>query len=415
MATAPPAIVEDVVSLLVVDDTEANRDMLSRRLIRKGFAVTCAAGGHEALERIAAERYDLILLDLVMPDMDGMDVLRTIRETRSAAELPVIITSAKDATSDVIAGLEAGANDYLTKPLDFAIVKARVRAQVKLKRAVERIHRLERDLAQRNRALEAANQRMRSDLAAAARIQEAMLPTSVPDRPQAKFAWMFKPCAELAGDALNVFALDDHHIAMYVLDVVGHGVAASLLSVAVSRVLTPSPDSFLVRPCAEPPGYRLLPPAEVAGQLNRRFPFDSASEQFFSLLYGVLDLQTLEWRFECAGHPGPIHVGHGGAAPRLIAAHERLPIGIGDRTYPEHLMQLEPGDRLFIYTDGISEAMSEAHEPFGSKRMLDALARSRGLPLEESIASLWNDVEQWCATSTRQDDASVVAVEIHRP
>ena len=137
MSIAPPEIVEDVVSLLVVDGTEANRDMLSRRLIRKGFAVTCAAGGREALERIAAERYDLILLDLVMPDMDGMDVLRTIRETRSAAELPVIITSAKDATSNVIAGLEVGANDYLTKPLDFAIVKARVRAQVKLKRAVE--------------------------------------------------------------------------------------------------------------------------------------------------------------------------------------------------------------------------------------------------------------------------------------
>ncbi len=413
MSSVPLA--EEAFTLLVVDDNEANRDMLSRRLIRKGFSVTCAAGGREALERIAAERYDLILLDLLMPEMDGMEVLRRVRETYSSAELPIIITSAKDSTSDVIAGLEAGANDYLTKPLDFAIVKARVRAQIKLKRAVERIRRLEQDLAERNRALEATNERMRADLSAAARIQEAMLPTSVPDRPQARFAWMFKPCGELAGDALNVFALDDNHIALYVLDVVGHGLAASLLSVAVSRVLTPSPNSFLVRPSAEPPGYVLLPPGEVAGQLNRRFPFDSATEQFFSLLFGTLDLQTLEWRFVCAGHPGPIHVGRGGAAPRVITAHERLPIGIGDRAYPEHAMQLEPGDRLFIYTDGISEAMSPSQEPFGTTRMLDSLARSQALPLEDSLAALWSDVERWCANSAHQDDASVVAVEIRQP
>jgi len=407
-----PAIPAEVpASLLLVDDNEANRDMLSRRLARRGFAVSVASGGHEALERIEREHYDLILLDLLMPDMDGMEVLKTIRETHSSAELPVIITSAKAESSDVIAGLEAGANDYLTKPLDFAIVKARVRAQIKLKRAVERIRRLERDLAERNRALEAANQRMQADLASAARIQEAMLPVSVPDRPQAKFAWMFKPCGELAGDALNVFALDDDHVAMYVLDVVGHGVAASLLSVAVSRVLTPGPNSFLIRPSAEPPGYRLLAPGEVAEQLNRRFPFDSATEQFFSLLYGVLDLSTREWRFVCAGHPGPIHVGRG-SAPRLISAKERLPIGIGDRTYPEHAMQLEPGDRLLIYSDGISEAMNPDHEPFGSKRMIDSLARSRTLPLEESLAALWSDVERWGRSPTRQDDASVVALEI---
>lgn len=403
---------ENVVSLLVVDDDEANRDMLSRRLRRKGYAVASAAGGREALERIASERYDLILLDLVMPEVGGLEVLRTIRQTAPAAELPVIITTAKDANRDVIAGLEAGANDYLTKPLDFPIVKARVRMQIKLKRAVDRIRDLERDLAQRNRALEAANERMQSDLAAAARIQAATLPGALPQLPQAKFAWLFKPCAELAGDGLNVFPLDGDHVGMYILDVVGHGLAAALLSVAVSRVLTPSPNSFLVRPSAEPPGYRLLPPGEVAEQLNRRFPFDSATEQFFSLIYGVLDLRTLELRFVCAGHPGPVHLGRSAAAPRLIGGHERLPIGMGDRTYPEHAMLLEPGDRLVLYSDGISEAMSPDSEPFGSRRLLDSLALGRNLPLDESLAALWRDIEAWRGPGSLQDDASVIAVEI---
>lgn len=405
---------QDSALILVVDDDEANRDVLSRRLQRKGFEIATAASGAEALARIAERRYDLVLLDVAMPGMDGLEVLRRIRERASAAELPVILATGFDRSHDVVAGLEAGANDYLTKPLDFAIVKARVRMQLRLKRANDRVRELERDLAERNRALEAANARMRTDLAAAARIQEAMLPTALPERPQARFAWLFQPCAELAGDALNVFALDEDRVGLYVLDVVGHGFAAALLSVAVSRVLTPSRDSFLVRPSAEPPGYRILAPREVAAQLNRRFPFDSATEQFFSILYGVLDLRTRELNFVTAGHPGPIHVPHGSDAPRVIVSRERAPIGIGDRAYPEHSMLLEPGDRLVIYSDGIPDAQNAAAEAFGTARMVESLARSRNAPLEETLAALWSDIERWCGPVGREDDASLVALEITR-
>jgi len=403
---------DDNASLLIVDDEQANRDMLARRLQRKGYEVVLAASGAEALQRLAERAYDVVLLDAEMPGMDGMEVLRRIRASRTATELPVILTTGRDAAGDVVAGLEAGANDYLTKPLDFQIVKARVRMQVRLKHAVDRIRQLERDLAERNTALEAANQRMQADLSAAARIQEAMLPASPPDRPQAKFAWLFKPSAELAGDALNVFALDEDHIGLYVLDVVGHGFAAALLSVAVSRVLTPSRDSFLVRPSAEPPGYRILAPREVAEQLNRRFPFDSATEQFFSILYGVLNVRTRELNFVTAGHPGPIHVPYGSDAPHLIASRERAPIGIGDRAYPEHSMLLEPGDRLVIYSDGIPDARNPAGEAFGTARMSESLARSRNRTLEQSLGALWDEVERWCATLAREDDASLVALEI---
>jgi sigma-B regulation protein RsbU (phosphoserine phosphatase) len=403
---------DEIASLLIVDDDEGNRDLLSRRLARKGFEIATAAGGAEALARLAERRYDLVLLDVMMPDMDGLHVLRRIRETTSAAELPVILTTGLEGSRDVVAGLEAGANDYLAKPLDFAIVKARVRMQLRLKRANDRVRQLERDLAERNRALQASNERMRADLAAAARIQEAMLPTALPERPEARFAWLFKPCAELAGDALNVFALDEDRIGFYVLDVVGHGFAAALLSVAVSRVLTPSRDSFLVRPSAEPPGYRILAPREVAEQLNRRFPFDSATEQFFSILYGVLDLRSRELVFVTAGHPGPIHLPHGADAPRLIASRERAPIGIGDHGYPEHSMLLEPGDRLVIYSDGVPDVHNAAGESFGAARMIDSLAASRDLPLEQSLAALWADVERWCGRTARHDDASLVALEI---
>lgn len=413
-------MVEPAASLLVVDDSEANRDMLSRRLARRGYSVAVAAGGREALELISSNRYDLILLDLVMPDIGGLQVLRTLRETWSTADLPVIIATAKHESDDIVDGLKAGANDYVTKPLDLPVVLARIQTQLSLKRAVDQIRQLEQRLEQRNRDLEganrdlsAANDRMQRDLRAAARIQEAMLPSSLPKSANASFAWLFRPCAEIAGDSLNIFQLDDEHVGMYVLDVVGHGVASALLSVAVARVLSPTPNSFLLRP-REGGGYRLLPPAEVATQLNRRFPWERTTEQFFTLIYGVLNLSTRQWRFVTAGHPAPIHQRRT-EAPRVLAGPGALPIGLTEEPYEEQALVLEPGDRLYVYSDGISEAMNEKGEPFRIERLLESLMKSRDATLTESISALWHAVEEWCGGTALHDDVSLVALEITSP
>ena len=413
-------------SLLVVDDSEANRDMLSRRLQRKGYAVTVAAGGKQALELVARYRYDLILLDIVMPDINGLEVLQTLRKTWSAADLPVIIATAKDESGDIVEGLKVGANDYVTKPLDLPVVLARVQTQLSLKRAVDQIKRLEEDLEQRNEELEAssgkleivnrelasANRRMERDLRSAVRIQEGLLPASLPNGPDARFAWLLKPCAELAGDTLNVFRLDDDHVGMYVLDVVDHGVAAALLSVAVSRVLSPTPDSFLLRRREGSAGYRFLWPAEVAVQLDRRFPWDAVTEQFFTLLYGVLNLRTREWRYVSAGHPPPILLARNDAAPRVLDPASGLPIGLGEEGYQEQVVALQPGDRLYLYSDGIPEALNGEGKPFHMPRLLEVLAQGRARPLEDSVAALWRAIESWRGGAELADDASLVALEI---
>lgn len=394
--------------------------MLSRRLQRRGYSVSTAAGGKEALDLIAIHRYDLILLDLIMPDIDGMQVLRTLRERWSAADLPVIIASAKDESGDIVEGLKAGANDYVTKPLDMPVVLARVQTQLSLKHAMDQIRELEQRLEQRaqdleavNRDLTAANDRMQSDLRAAAVIQEAMLPASLPASDAARFAWLFRPCAEVAGDSLNIFQLDDEHVGMYILDVVGHGVAAALLSVAVSRVLSPAPGSFLLRPRKDETGYDPLPPAEVAAELGRRFPWDS-SQQFFTLVYGVLNLPSREWRFVSAAHPYPVYLGRKGSA-RIVRCPGALPIGLSDEPYEEQVLVLEPGDRICLCSDGISEAMNGSGEPFGMERLLQALSLSSDLPLSDSLPALWLAIENWCGGPTLDDDASLIAFEIAMP
>src|SRR6185503_16040675 len=123
------------VTLLVVDDNAENRDMLSRRLERKGFGVRAAAGGREALDALARERVDLVLLDIMMPEVSGLDVLRSLRASSVTADLPVIMVTAKTDSEDIVEALELGANDYVTKPLDFPVVLARVNAQLRTRRA----------------------------------------------------------------------------------------------------------------------------------------------------------------------------------------------------------------------------------------------------------------------------------------
>jgi class 3 adenylate cyclase len=138
-------------SLLVVDDNEINRDVLSRRLVQRGYRVAVAADGRQALHVLMTQLFDLVLLDIMMPGMSGFEVLTILRERHSAAELPVIMATASDQSSDIVEALTLGANDYVTKPLDFPVVLARIRTQLSLKRAIQEIQRLAEQLELRNR------------------------------------------------------------------------------------------------------------------------------------------------------------------------------------------------------------------------------------------------------------------------
>jgi sigma-B regulation protein RsbU (phosphoserine phosphatase) len=396
-------------SVLIVDDDATHRAGLRRYLGTKGLAITECANGEEALELARLEAFDVVLLDVLMPGPGGLEVLQALRRLRPLTELPVIMATARDETSDVVEALRLGANDYVTKPFDFPVVLARVQGQLTLKRSVERIRRLEQSLAQRNADLEAANvelaeanRRMRLDLEAAARAQQALLPAPAPVVAGARFAWRFRPCAHLAGDLLNVAVLDERHVALYVLDVSGHGAQAALLAVMVSRALTQ-----LLTP--RPP----LPPAEVVARLHADFPWDDRTQQFFTLLYGVLGLDTGDFRYVTAGHPGPLHLACG-AAPRVLKLPSP-PVALGDGLYPEHRLTLAEGDRLYLYSDGLFEARNEARdvEPraFGVERLCRAVERDRAAPLAEGLAALLREVEAWCAPHEPQDDISVLAVE----
>ena len=417
--TAGPPGAPGQASLLVVDDNEMNRDMLSRRLQGKGYDVAVAEDGNHALESIRDRRFDVVLLDVMMPGLNGLEVLTKLREAHSAADLPIIMVTSLKESEDIVEALRLGANDYVTKPLDFPVVLARVQTQVAMKRAAEQVKRLERSLAERNQELEKtnsqlakANGRMSHDLKAAARIQETFLPHKVPQVPGIAFAWIYRPCDELGGDGLNIIPFDGARIGLYILDVSGHGVASALLSVTMSRVLSPpaDPSSILVRNRSASDQAEITPAAEVADRLNKLFPFDTVAEQFATLVYGVLDTATGDFHYVSAAHPGPVHLPAGGAP--VILESQGFPIGMAQGAYQERSVVLKPGDRLYLYSDGGTEAMDPDGEPFGDARILAAIDHSRSKTLKEGVADLLAQIERWRGTASAQDDISILAVEV---
>jgi DNA-binding response OmpR family regulator len=223
-------------TVLLVDDEEMNRDGLARRLQRHDYEVVTARSGREAIELLGGRRFDLVLLDIMMPGMNGLEVLKFLRRVDSLVDLPIIMVTAKGESEDMVEALELGANDYLTKPLDLPVVLARIRTQLALRRAVAQVKELEGKLDAHNQELRAsteglaaAHDRHTRDLEAASRVQRAFLPSLPTEVPGARFEWAFEPCGRLAVDYLNVFRLGDRHAGLCVLDVSGHGVAAALL------------------------------------------------------------------------------------------------------------------------------------------------------------------------------------------
>ena len=394
-------------NILVVDDVPANLQVLSGMLKERGYRVRPAPGGELALRAARKAPPDLILLDINMPGMNGYEVCRELKADAVLGQVPVIFISALNENLDKVKAFAVGGVDYLTKPFQMEELHARVETHLKLDR-------LRRELEAANARLEAANRRMSHDLKAAARIQQASLPAATLRIPGVELAWSYRPCTELAGDGLNIIPLGDGEVALCLLDVSGHGVSAALLSVTLGRLLSPpsEPSSILVQG-RDRPGPAVTPPAEVADRLNELFPYDPATEQFATLIYGVLDLATGDFRFASAGHPGPVVLAPG----RPPASHDRpgTPIGLAEDPYAEHSVHLDPGDRLFLHSDGLPDAANPAGDRFGEARLLDAIDRARSLPLANALAALMDEITRWHGGADPEDDISILAVELAPP
>ena len=396
---------EQLANILIVDDTPANLQVLAGMLKDRGYKVRPVPSGKLALLAAQHDPPDLILLDINMPEMNGYEVCEQLKADDLLNRIPVIFISALTEQLDKVKAFATGGVDYITKPFQMEELHARVETHLKLRQ-------LQIELEHANARLAEANSRMSRDLKAAAKIQETFLPRNLPRIRGTDFAWIYLPCDELAGDGLNIIPLGDDNVAFYILDVSGHGVASALLSVTLSRLLSPpsDPSSILIRDRDFPDRLQITPPAEVAAHLNRLFPFDSATTQFATMVYGILNTTTGEFRYVSAGHPGPVHLPCG--ADPVILESPGSPIGLAEDAYEECAVHLGAGDRLYLYSDGVPEAMDADCRPFGESQLLHAIDQARSQLLNDGVATLGAAIASWHGSEHPQDDISILAVEV---
>ena len=265
-------------------------------------------------------------------------------------------------------------------------------------------------IKKREDELRRLNDKMKQDLQAAWAIQKALLPVSSPLVKGFRAAWAYKPCDDLGGDILNVFKLDEKHVGLYVLDVTGHGLAASLLSVAASHFLSPFSESSFVRHTHDGNKLDFAQPAEVAERLNQHFSSNPEITQFFTLLYGILNMESYEFRYICAGHPLPVH--WSGGRGRWVQG-SGMPIGMmPGNSYEEFSLKLAPGDRLYLYSDGVTEAKNAKRDLFGDDRFMEVLDSTAKAPLSESLERVVQKVESWCKPEFPDDDVTLLVCEL---
>jgi phosphoserine phosphatase RsbU/P len=455
--------------VVIAEDSRVQGKVLQQRLIAAGYEAHVGINGELALELVQKLKPDIVVSDIEMPKMNGYELCNAIKQSADLRSCPVILLSTLNDAEDIIKGLAAGADNYITKPYDIKFLIARIedlrsnpvqdvdlessstipvtlggqvyevrsgrqqtlnllvsvfenaveknkelhRSNEHLILAKEKLSAWNTQLESLNSQLNELNSRMQRDLQAAARMQQSLLPNEVIEVPEVAVAWDYTPCEELAGDFLNYAKLDENTLGLYVVDVCGHGAASALLAVAIGRVLSTvvSATSLLVR--LDPfTGKRVVtPPTTVVGELNKRFPMESQGGLHFTILYGVLDLRTKLFRYACAGHPQPVHLPKGQKA--VFASGEGLAVGwVDDVEFDEFTLQLATGDRLFLYSDGVPEAMDASLEQLTNQRMLEELDASREKTLGDQVTHVREIVNEWCKPKGPLDDVSILLVEI---
>jgi phosphoserine phosphatase RsbU/P len=335
------------------------------------------------------EKPDLILLDVVMPEMDGYEVCTRLKADPATREIPVIFLTGQTSVEDETRGFSVGGVDYVHKPFSPAIVKARVHSHILLREA----------RAQLARQLDVLN----NELEMARQIQLSILPHELPTLPGLDIAARFLPMATVGGDFYDFIRIDDEHLGILIADVSGHGLSsaliASMLQVALGGQVAHASQ-----------------PAEVLAGLNRAVS-GKFSTNFVTAAYIYVDLDKNLMRYSGAGHPPLMQYRNSTDSARQFLENGMVLGIMDDSAYAALEIPLEPGDRQVLYTDGILEAANSAGEMYGAERFMRFLESNKSLNAGQFADALLGEISRWTGQSGeqgQQDDLTLVVFDFKR-
>ena len=368
--------------VLIVDDVKANVDILVQAL-SSDYKLSVALGGQQALDAVSKNAPDLILLDIMMPDIDGYEICRRLRAADATRELPIMFLSSLEDVNDKTRGFEVGGNDYLTKPFEILEVKARVRSLLKAKAYAE--------------AVKAAAER---DLRIAREIQMGLLPADISAQVQGTGLDVYavlEPARQVGGDLFEVLRLGEDRVLVAVGDVSGKGIPSALF-MAVAMTLLRS----LARQ-----GNAL---EEILRQLNDELLQQNPRGMFVTLQCLVFDLAMRSVTCASAGHHAAVRITPGHAPGLAFTTSGRVLGLMPAEDITSETLELHTGDTFVLFTDGVSEAFDPREELFGEERLLEQLERSPGRSARETTLGVLDAVRRHAAGAQQSDDITVVSV-----
>ena len=383
------------IKILSVDDEPDLEVLLShyfRRKIRKGeYEFTFAHNGLEALKLMVEHPdFDIVLSDINMPEMDGLTLLSKINELRNPAQKCIMVSAYGD-MKNIRTAMNRGAFDFATKPIDMEDLS------LTIEKAVEEVNYI-KQTQREHLQLES----IQSDLAVAGEIQKAILPCRFPPFPEITDLDIYAsmtPAKEIGGDFYDFFRLDEDRIGLVIADVSGKGVPAALF-MAVSNTLLRSialtKDNS--RECIE--------------ELNRLICRVNVNSMFVTVFYGILNHRTGALDYTNGGHnPAYVLRGKNGELERLGRFPNLVVGGFEDFSYKSESAQLDPGDSLFLYTDGITEAFDAKDEAFGDERLEDSLVELYHDDAKTIIEGVYADLGEFIGDRTQSDDITMLVVK----
>ena len=342
----------------------------------------------EAIETAREWKPTVILQDLVMPDVDGLDLVRDYRADDATSLVPIVVLSSREEAATKAEAFARGANDYLVKLPDPVEIIARIRHH-----SEGFLARIQRDSAYI--ALEENEAHLREELSKAAAYVQSLLPEPMNDRVQTD--WRFIPSVSLGGDAFGYHWLDDHRLALFLLDVCGHGVGPALLSITAMNVI--SKKSL--------PNIDFGDPGAVLSELNNRFQMDDHQGMFFTIWYGVYDEQKKSLDWSGGGHPPALLMNKGSDSPLLLESDGPMVGAVKDLQFDTHTCDVDPGSRLVLYSDGIYEIKKPDNTLWTLEEFVELVASQPSHDVS-SVDAIIGSVKAVSGQNLFEDDCSVV-------
>lgn len=385
--------------VLVVDDDPVTLGLIAFYLNRHGCSTHTASSGRKALALLEQHpETELLLCDLFMPQMDGMELLRTLRAQQQEVELPVIFLSAAEDPGHKVRGLDLGAVDFITKPFVYEELLARVRNQIRLHRLQKKLLHAEENLRAANAVLQDRNTVLANDLDAARLMQRSLIPAVLPRTKQIRMAARYCPADRLSGDFYDIVSTTDRtQLGILIADVCGHGVSAALVT-------------GITKASFQNAWAQSHDPARVLNLMNTAL-CRTLQSGFVTVFLVHIDLQQGLLRYAGGGHP-PMFLQR--KTPPQVQRIESTGTFLGSFegvSFPRRRIHLHPGDRLFLVTDGLHEAHHGA-ECYGLQRICEYLAARPRLSLPRTLDGLLRSVRSFVKGACFDDDITLLAIEL---